>query len=83
MDQLLTYDDSMDVDNLDNPSTSTDDASSIVNPFRIKSLLLASFPWFTVITMVSSKLVECLGGTREEHPAFVSHLFNRSTTKVY
>ena len=83
MEQLLNYSDPTDADNDGNNSTSTDDASSIAKLFRIKSLLLATFPWFSVIPMVTTKLVECLGGHREEHNAFVSHLFNRSTTNIY
>lgn len=83
MEQLLNYSDPTDAGNDGNNSTSTDDASSIAKLFRIKSLLLATFPWFSVIPMVTTKLVECLGGNREEHNAFVSHLFNRSTTNIY
>ena len=83
MEHIQSYTDPMDDDNDGNHHTSTDDASTTVNLFRIKSLLLATFPWFTVVNMVPSKLVECLGGSREEHYAFVSHLFNRFTMEIY
>ena len=38
-------------------------------PFRTKSLLLSTFPWFSCIPMVQSKLVDPI--SERDHPAFV------------
>lgn len=80
MQSLLSYDDVDPItnapDEIASTSRNSDGVPSIANLFRINSLCLASFPWSTVIPMVSSKLIEYIGDHPEERYSFVSYQFN-------
>jgi hypothetical protein len=76
----MHYNDPTDITDHDSTERSEEDALSTVNLFRTKSLLLATFPWFTVLPMVPSKLVENIGETRD---AFVRHSFNSFISLSY
>jgi len=67
MDALQSYDESMDI-----TGQTGRDNSSIVKPFRTKTLFFAAFPWTTVIPMADSKLVEQIGDELEENHLVVS-----------
>lgn len=73
----MIEDDPMDISGGDNRSHSTErpgeHALSTENPkpFRINSLLMATFPWSTSIPMAPSKLVENIGENPESNDAFV------------
>lgn len=66
MDALLNYDEGMDTRQTDEGD------SSIVKPFRTKTLFFAAFPWTTGIPMADSTLVEQIGDELDENHLFVS-----------
>ena len=72
----MQYDDSMD------DTVSGENTPSITIPFRNKSLLLATFPWLSVIPMAPSKLVEHIGDSPKERYTFVSLFFNKSMVNM-
>ena len=72
----MQYDDSMD------DTVSAEITPSIAIPFRNKSLLLATFPWLSVIPMAPSKLVEHIGSSPKERYTFVSLFFNKSMASM-
>ena len=87
MDSLQDYDDTDAIAGDSNEVASTvgdgNRAPSTANPFRINSLCLASFPWSTVIPMVSDKLVENIGDNPEQRYPFVSYQFNRFIMSIH
>jgi hypothetical protein len=79
MDHIMDYGDVIDTANgADRDSTERSEGSplSAVNPFRTKSLLLATFPWFTALPMAPSRLVENIGDFPETRDTFVCHFLN-------
>lgn len=58
----LAFDNNMDIDDQDSSlaSRSEEDTSSLEKYFRTNSLLLASFPWFTCLPMVDTKISDLL-----------------------
>jgi len=75
----MQYGDPMDTANgANHDSTERSERSplSTVNPFRTKSLLLATFPWFTALPMAPSRLVENIGDLPETRDTFVCHFLH-------
>jgi hypothetical protein len=75
MDYISNYEDAMDTTENhtepDSTNLSGENALSTLKLFRTKSLLLATFPWFTVVPMASSKLVENIGDFPESRDIVV------------
>jgi hypothetical protein len=71
----MNYDDAMDTTGgrtePDSTNLSCENVLSTAKLFRTKSILLATFPWFTVVPMASSKLVENIGDLPETRDVVV------------
>ena len=87
MQSILDYGELQDMDtvadNLVLTNQTNENTSSIANLFRTRSLLLATFPWSSLLPMTSSKLVESIGESPEEHYIFVGHSGYKSLTSAY
>jgi hypothetical protein len=69
-----TFDNNMQVD--DETSTanrSEENTSPLVKSLRTRSLLLASFPWFTCLPMVDTKISDLLN--KDERQGYVRLLY--------
>jgi hypothetical protein len=65
----LTCNDPMDVDNRETSlaNRSEENTSSLEEYFRTNSLLLASFPWFTSLPMVETKISDALNEDESQY----------------
>lgn len=87
MNYVLDYSDSMDVDDvvdlLASKEQHGEETPSTENYFRINLLLLATYPWFSPLPVISSKLVENIGDYPERRYASVGHSLDGTIASVY
>ena len=90
MESLLGYNDSMDLSDGEGGSQNRmdidQDVTAIMDPsvqeddendtfFRTNSLFFATFPWFSILPIIPTKLSSQLGDSPSRHFAYVSHWF--------
>ena len=87
MESLQVYGESMDTSedfDANNLTAQNETTSHVVSdPFRRKSLLFATYPWFTAIFATKSTLAEAFGNLQKDHYAYVRSLLNMFTVIFY